>query len=66
MPRTPRVRGRHIRTEPNVHAYRIAGLSVGSEIVLPGLNAAAPGLYRRDGDEPPRPGRRVQRGPSHN
>lgn len=25
------------------------------------LNAAAPGIYRRDGEEPPRPGRRVQR-----
>ena len=28
--------------EPNVHFYCIAGLSVGSEIVLPGFNAAAP------------------------
>jgi hypothetical protein len=28
--------------EPNVHFYRIAGLSVGSEIVLPGLNVTAP------------------------
>lgn len=31
-----------IRNEPNVHFYCIAGLTVGSEIVLPGLNAAAP------------------------
>lgn len=30
------------------------------------LNAAAPGIYRRDGDEPVRPGRRVQRGASNN
>jgi hypothetical protein len=28
--------------EPNVHFYYIAGLTVSSEIVLPGLNAAAP------------------------
>jgi hypothetical protein len=42
MPRTARVRGSHIRIELNVHVYRIAGLSVGSEIALPGLNAAAP------------------------
>jgi SpoVK/Ycf46/Vps4 family AAA+-type ATPase len=30
------------------------------------LSAAAPGIYRRDGEPPPRPGRRVQRGPSNN
>jgi hypothetical protein len=42
VPRTPRIRGSHIRIELNVHVYRIAGLSVGSEIALPGLNAAAP------------------------
>jgi hypothetical protein len=29
------------RIGPNVHFYRVAGLAVGSEIVLPGLNAAA-------------------------
>jgi hypothetical protein len=28
------------------------------------LSAAAPGVYRRDGDSPPRGGRRVQRGPT--
>jgi hypothetical protein len=33
---------KYIRNELNVHFYSIAGLSVGSEIVLPGLNAAAP------------------------
>lgn len=30
------------------------------------LNAAAPGVYRRDGSEPPRSSRRVQRGGSNN
>jgi hypothetical protein len=30
------------------------------------LDAAAPGIYRRDGDPPTRPGRRVQRGGSDN
>jgi hypothetical protein len=30
------------------------------------LSASAPGIYRRDGEPPPRPGRRVQRGPSNN
>jgi SpoVK/Ycf46/Vps4 family AAA+-type ATPase len=30
------------------------------------LSASAPGIYRRDGDEPPRQGRRVQRGPGNN
>ena len=30
------------------------------------LSASAPGVYRRDGEPPPRPGRRVQRGPSNN
>jgi hypothetical protein len=30
------------------------------------LSASAPGVYRRDGDPAPRPGRRVQRGPSNN
>jgi hypothetical protein len=30
------------------------------------LDAAAPGVYRRNGEELPRPGRRVQRGPSNN
>jgi len=30
------------------------------------LAASAPGVYRRDGEPPPRPGRRVQRGPSNN
>jgi SpoVK/Ycf46/Vps4 family AAA+-type ATPase len=30
------------------------------------LSASAPGLYRRDGEPAVRPGRRVQRGPSHN
>jgi hypothetical protein len=30
------------------------------------LSAAGPGVYRRDGEPPPRPGRRVQRGPSNN
>src|SRR4029077_17637969 len=30
-----------MRIGPNVHFYRVAGLAVGSEIVLPGLNAAA-------------------------
>ncbi len=30
------------------------------------LNASAPGVYRRQGQEPPRAGRRVQRGPSNN
>ena len=29
------------------------------------LNAGGPGVYRRDGDAPPRSGRRVQRGPDH-
>jgi hypothetical protein len=30
------------------------------------LSASAPGVYRRDGEPPPRPGRRVQRGPGNN
>jgi hypothetical protein len=30
------------------------------------LSASAPGIYRRDGEEPNRPGRRVQRGQSNN
>jgi hypothetical protein len=30
------------------------------------LSASAPGIYRRDGEPPTRPGRRVQRGPSNN
>jgi SpoVK/Ycf46/Vps4 family AAA+-type ATPase len=30
------------------------------------LNAAAPGIYRRDGTEPPRAGRRLRRDPSSN
>jgi SpoVK/Ycf46/Vps4 family AAA+-type ATPase len=30
------------------------------------LNASSPGIYRRNGQEPPRPGRRVQRDPSNN
>jgi SpoVK/Ycf46/Vps4 family AAA+-type ATPase len=30
------------------------------------LNASAPGIYQRNGEEPVRPGRRVQRGPSNN
>lgn len=30
------------------------------------LDAAAPGVYRRDGDAPARPGRRLQRGPGNN
>jgi hypothetical protein len=30
------------------------------------LAASAPGIYRRSGNEPPRPSRRVQRGPSNN
>ena len=30
------------------------------------LAASAPGVYRRRGEEPPRPGRRVHRGPSNN
>jgi hypothetical protein len=30
------------------------------------LSAFAPGVYRRDGEPPPKPGRRVQRGPSNN
>ena len=30
------------------------------------LSASAPGIYRRDGDPPPPPGRRVQRGPGNN
>lgn len=30
------------------------------------LSASAPGLYRREGETPARPGRRVQRGPSCN
>jgi hypothetical protein len=30
------------------------------------LSASAPGVYRRDGEPPTRPGRRVQRGPSNN
>jgi hypothetical protein len=30
------------------------------------LSASAPGIYRRDGEQPVRPGRRVQRGPSSN
>jgi hypothetical protein len=30
------------------------------------LSAAAPGVYRRDGEQPPKPGRRVQRGPDNN
>jgi ATPase family associated with various cellular activities (AAA) len=30
------------------------------------LSASAPGVYRRDGETPPRPGRRVQRGPGNN
>ena len=29
------------------------------------LNASAPGVYRRDGEAQPRPGRRVQRGQDH-
>jgi SpoVK/Ycf46/Vps4 family AAA+-type ATPase len=30
------------------------------------LNASAPGVFRRDGEEAPKPGRRVQRGSSNN
>jgi hypothetical protein len=30
------------------------------------LSASTPGVYRRDGEPPPRPGRRVQRGPGNN
>jgi len=30
------------------------------------LAASQPGIYRRDGEQPSRPGRRVQRGPSNN
>jgi SpoVK/Ycf46/Vps4 family AAA+-type ATPase len=30
------------------------------------LSASTPGLYRREGSPPPRPGRRVQRGPESN
>lgn len=30
------------------------------------LSASSPGVYHKDGKEPPRPGRRVQRGPSNN
>ena len=30
------------------------------------LDASAPGVYRRDGEPPARPGRRVQRGPGNN
>ena len=30
------------------------------------LSASAPGIYHRDGEQPVRPGRRVQRGPSNN
>jgi hypothetical protein len=30
------------------------------------LAASQPGIYRRDGEQPTRPGRRVQRGPSNN
>jgi hypothetical protein len=30
------------------------------------LSASAPGVYRRDGEPPARPGRRVQRGPGNN
>jgi hypothetical protein len=30
------------------------------------LSASAPGVYRRDGEPPVKPGRRVQRGPSNN
>jgi hypothetical protein len=30
------------------------------------LSASAPGVYRRDGEAPPPPGRRVQRGPGNN
>jgi hypothetical protein len=30
------------------------------------LSASAPGVYRRDGEPPARPGRRVQRGPNNN
>ena len=30
------------------------------------LSASSPGVYRRDGEPPPRPGRRVQRGPYNN
>jgi hypothetical protein len=30
------------------------------------LSASAPGIYRRDGEQSPKPGRRVQRGPSDN
>jgi hypothetical protein len=30
------------------------------------LSASAPGVYRRDGEPAPRPGRRVQRGPGNN
>jgi hypothetical protein len=30
------------------------------------LAASAPGVYRRRGEEPPRPGRRGHRGPSNN
>jgi len=30
------------------------------------LDASAPGVYRRHGEEPARPGRRVQRGQNNN
>ena len=30
------------------------------------LSASTPGVYRRDGEPSPRPGRRVQRGPGNN
>jgi SpoVK/Ycf46/Vps4 family AAA+-type ATPase len=30
------------------------------------LSVSSPGVYRRDGDAGPKPGRRVQRGPSNN
>ena len=30
------------------------------------LSASAPGIYRRDGEPAPKPGRRVQRGPANN
>jgi hypothetical protein len=30
------------------------------------LNASAPGVYRRDGEPGPKPGRRLKRGPENN
>ena len=30
------------------------------------LSASSPGIYRRDGEPPPKAGRRVQRGPGNN